>query len=191
MGSRCGTSPAWPNSSWGLASYHFGSKEELFRQVVERRADALAAIELEALEAVAPPSATTPARVDDILRAYVVVRFDLLFERGEEWARYCRLSHHFLALEDRGRFIGRYRQAASAVFVRHVDSLCAALPQLHREQVETAFDFLRLTLASVSGDTTSVALSHSIDHGRDAAIDTLVRLYSAGLTSLAPDPPRD
>ncbi|MET0370359.1 MAG: TetR family transcriptional regulator [Sphingobium sp.] len=168
----------------GLASYHFGTKEELFRQVVERRADEWRAAEIGALDEIRQSREGRPPNVEDILRAYIRVRFDLMFARGVKWARYGRISHHFLALEDRGRFIGRYRDIAQDVCVRYVDALCETLPSVSREKIAVSFDFLRLTLTSVSGDTTSIVLSSSTKKARETAIGTLVEIYSAGMRNL-------
>ncbi|MET0371414.1 MAG: TetR family transcriptional regulator [Sphingobium sp.] len=170
----------------GLSSYHFGKKEELFRQVVERRADEMCQIELAALDAVVAAAGDLVPTVEQILRAYVMTRFDLSYARGAEWADYTRLSHHFLALDDRGRFIGHYRDVARTIGAAYVDALARTLPSTPRDKIAILFDMMRLTLTSITADTTSTVIEADTPEGREVAARKLIHVFAAGLKTLDP-----
>jgi AcrR family transcriptional regulator len=167
-----------------LVSYHFKTKDELFRQVVERRAEDMKLFELARLDkALATKDGRLP-RVEDLLTSYVRARFDMMFAKGEEWARYSRLSHHFLALEDRGRLIGLYRQASLASCDAYVEALCSCLASADPHRVRAIFDMLRVTVSAIAADTENLLIHAPTKANRDAALARIVAAYSAGLRDL-------
>ena len=168
----------------GLVSYHFKTKDELFRQVVERRVLDMKQFELERLTKAQATGDGRPARVEDLLAAYVGARFDMMFAKGEKWSRYSRLAHHFLALEDRGRLIGAYRQVSLAICDAYVAALCRSLPSADPAQVRKIFDLLRLTVSGIAGDTENLIIHAPTKANRDRAQTQIVTAYAAGLRGL-------
>lgn len=78
----------------GLVHHHGGSKEELFALVVARRAEELARLRLEALEA---RRAAGPLTVRDTLDCFISPYIRCAREGGPQWLAYARLVAHVSA----------------------------------------------------------------------------------------------
>lgn len=78
----------------GLVAHHGGSKEELFRLVVARRAGALSRIRVEALEGA---RAQGPLDLATILDCFIRPYVTLVREGGPHWVAYGRLLAHVSA----------------------------------------------------------------------------------------------
>lgn len=169
------------NFELGLASYHFGTKDELFRQVVDRRVEEFKETRIRRLDDLIEAKGGDSVTVEDIVGAFIRVRLEFMFDKGPGWARYSRLSHHFLALEEqRGALMGSEQDAGRFVFARYVSALHAILPQHSREQIERRFNFLRLTLSGIVGSPELIAPPPRTRRGRDLLVNDLVAFFAAG-----------
>ncbi|MET0378372.1 MAG: TetR/AcrR family transcriptional regulator [Spongiibacteraceae bacterium] len=167
----------------GLASYHFGKKDELFRQVVSRRMLDSKAMALAWLErGLASAGANVTASV--VIEAYIRDRFTQLFEMGPAWSNYSKLSLHFIALEERGALIGDFRIVAQEIFDAYVNALAATMPNARREIVARGFELVRLTLAAMVIDPKTIDLLPDRSN-MEEIIEGLIAFFEGGFQSVA------
>lgn len=90
------------NVNSGLMNYYFGTKDELFRQVVRRRTDPFFhrfKNEIEQLQRDTKGTVPTPYA---IIRCYIETVMDLAFNNGKGWSNYMKLqSQAMSAYHDR------------------------------------------------------------------------------------------
>jgi AcrR family transcriptional regulator len=141
----------------GLATYHFSSKDDLFRQVVARRSGAFLAslgrCLQEASTAASGDSATEPAslRVRAVITAYVGahVRFAA---HSDEQAWYMRLTQQLIAIGKRRELTVELADAYQPVAHAYLEALAAACPWMSGEAIHRRFYMMRLLLAGVLVD---------------------------------------
>ncbi len=80
--------------SLALVGFHGGPKEELFGAVVERRANELSRLRMEAL---ARARADGPPTLDDVVRAFIEPYAERAAHGGPQWRAYARLIAHVSA----------------------------------------------------------------------------------------------
>lgn len=134
----------------GLVTYHFQSKEDLFRQVVDRRADDIVTMlhrQLDLMLRTAPAA----ARVFEIISAYVAGHL-LYAAQGPAEARYLRLTQQLVALGRRRALIDELIQKVAPVTQRYLAALSAALHDIAKPEIEAGFHLMRLSLAGLLVD---------------------------------------
>ncbi|MEO0408307.1 MAG: TetR/AcrR family transcriptional regulator [Cyanobacteria bacterium P01_A01_bin.135] len=159
--------------------YHFGSKEELFRAVVERIAVPVVARQLSLLDQV-QTDAKQPS-VEDILTAFL--KPPLEFVLGDEQFRLIR-----------AQFMGRCRtepepiqsiaqQAFSASTTAFLDALQRALLDQSRSQLQWKLDLVIATLVRVQMEAGQphALLRNAQPEDIQRAISELVMFLSAGM----------
>ena len=136
------------NVNLAAVHYHFGSKEDLFRSVIERIAEPIVSGQLSALAALEESSDGQPLSVEDILRAYVQPGFDYTVHRE---------AHPM-----RAQFFGRCRTEPEPVqsiaekqfrpsTEKFLDALQRALPDQTRSQLDWKLDLVVSSLIRTLG----------------------------------------
>ncbi|MDA0339321.1 MAG: helix-turn-helix domain containing protein, partial [Proteobacteria bacterium] len=74
----------------GMLTYHFGTKEELFRQVIGRRAEEYVGLTERSLAAALANAGDIPPTAEAIIRAYAAPALHLSM-RGGGWKNYMKL----------------------------------------------------------------------------------------------------
>lgn len=175
------------NVRLAMASYHFGTKENLFDAVISRRADALNRERRAALSAL--QRSGTPD-IEAVLRAFIWPYMELATTGGPGWASYCRL----IAQTGPG---DRWRDLLSHHFdetaQRFIDAIHVSLPGAPRATAVRGFVLAVGTMVSAfSGNRRVTRLSKGELDADDlrATCEAMVPFLTAGIRALPAVAPR-
>lgn len=174
-----------------LANYHFGPKEELFRQVVARRADEHCAGVLAALDAAQAVAPNGIAPVEAIVRAFCAFTFDRTRTGGPGWKRYFQLLSRSAVSPVYDLVLDPFAKPYGVVVRRYVAAFQAALPTLEPANLYTGFYLLQAVVSRLLAETgllerQSRGLCPTQDF--DAHRERLVAFAAAGFHALAARP---
>ncbi|MCC0031056.1 MAG: TetR/AcrR family transcriptional regulator [Brucellaceae bacterium] len=161
--------------------FHGASKEALFEAVVQRRADEIRRVRLDALEAAA--SCDKDLSVEDVLRACLMPLVDKAFNGGEQWLAYIRLIA-IVSSDERWRDLSRTCFDPTAG--PFIDALARMFPGASRGAIAAAYVF---AISSALSLCTAQWRIEALAAGRSAAdaADLLIRYNAAGMQAvLAP-----
>jgi AcrR family transcriptional regulator len=145
----------------GLATYHFSSKDDLFRQVVARRAGALLDGLRDGLREASTSAAVNfvsgqPAMtVRAVITAYVGAHVRFAAKSAEQ-AWYMRLTQQLIAIGRRRELTGELAEAYQPVADAYLGALAAACPWMSKDGINRRFYMMRLLLAGVLVDVEAV-----------------------------------
>lgn len=182
--------------SLALLRYHFGSKDDLFREATLRRAEALAARMNAELDRVEREAGEGLPELEDLVRAICTPSFDLILEGGERWHNYLRLLSQFSSIDDRDALVRPYRTHYAPHFKRTVDAFQRALPGAQSDDIFWAIYFCNLILGQLQTERRlpgSTSTGHLSPAARRKLMDRVVRYATAGIAGLAaagPSPPK-
>ena len=164
-----------------LASYHFGTKENLFREVIARRADVLNHIRRERLAGLIAQDNMT---VETLLDAFMRPLFEQMQSRDDGWQAYLML---LATLGSNDRWLDHLRENFDETANLFIAELKRLLPDVAEEKLIRGFSFiLVLMLQTVSKnrrvDTLSMGKYKAGD--LDASYDLLLKFSLAGLLAL-------
>ncbi|WP_295536398.1 TetR/AcrR family transcriptional regulator [uncultured Thioclava sp.] len=157
----------------GLVHHHGGGKEALFREVVERRAEALSRLRLAAL---AQAKADGALSLSDILRCF----FQPYLEKAEggdaQWLAYARLVAIVSADPAWAKISAELFDPTAQ---RFIDEIAGLYPQVRRAVAAEAFVYsVAALLAFLTSQWRVAALSEAA--GAQVTIDGLVAFCAAG-----------
>ena len=167
-----------------LASYHFGSKKNLFAQAVARRADILNQMRRAEL-AKAPERATTR----DVLDAFMRPLFERMKAGEAGWPSYLLIISK---LAQGNRWLDLLREHFDATALMFVERLAATLPGVPRPLLMRGFSLaLDCMLQTLSKNRRIDSLSEGAVSADDldAAYQALIAFACAGLVGLRDVPP--
>ena len=124
-----------------LSRYHFGSKDELFRQVVARRADAICSM-LEA--SLAKAGGDRPPGLRAVVEAMVVPATERLASGDPGWRNYLQLLAGFGLLNDRHDLLAPWRARYAPTLAQYRRALAAAMPGTPDHVVGWGLHFLQI-----------------------------------------------
>jgi len=127
------------NTRLASINYYFDTKENLFDEVIKRRAHILSAERLRALDEIRFDDKDSRDAVVSIIEAFVLPLLKKSVGGGQGWKSYCQLiartaMHSFPA----NNLVGEFNATA----LRFVESLGRALPSLNNKQAHYAFHFM-------------------------------------------------
>lgn len=160
-----------------LASYHFGTKDNLFEEVVARRASILCAERQARLEALHEPA------VREILDAFFAPLFDKARSGDPGWPAYFRVLARLGEGDEWLHLLGRYFDGTARTFIA---ALHRAMPEVGPDALNRGFAMaLHAMLASVSQHARVTSLSDGRVAAQDlkAAEEALLSFAAAGLLS--------
>ncbi|MCB1357253.1 MAG: TetR family transcriptional regulator [Maritimibacter sp.] len=163
-----------------LASYHFGTKESLFEEVVARRAAVLGEGRLKRLEAL------DAAGVRDILDAFLAPLFEKAGSRDPGWPAYFRV---LARLGEGTQWLDLLHRYFDPVGQRFIDALLAAAPGADRAAVSRGFALMlhaMLAVASQNGRVSTLTGGAVRADDLDAAYAALLDFSTAGMQALMP-----
>lgn len=161
-----------------LASYHFGTKEHLFEEIIARRAKVLADARLERLEGCDQTSVTA------ILDAFMRPPFDMVASDEPGWRDFFKLLGRLGVDNVWLDVLSRHFDAPAQHFL---DALCSAMPDVQRPQIAQAFTMmLHVMLASVGQHERIDRLTKGDLKAADveATYKPLLRFVTAGFESV-------
>jgi AcrR family transcriptional regulator len=136
-----------------LAHYHFGSKSDLLRQVVERRADEYSRQMNESIDAVLAEAGGVPPRVEAVLDAAIGPAFENLARADAGWRHYVRLISALGNVEQEEEFLGPVQRYYFPIARKVVEALRLALPECREDEIFWSFYFMMAALSHILMDT--------------------------------------
>lgn len=164
----------------GLVHHHGEGKEELFRQVVARRADALSSLRLSAL---ASAESSGPLDLVTIIRCFFGPYLHMAATGGPQWLAYARLVAHVSA-DPRWRDISQRHFDPTAV--RFINEIAALHPDAPREKIASGFVYsVAAMLALITSRWRVAALAGDLEP-RDVGdgLDELAAYCASGMQAL-------
>lgn len=143
----------------GLATYHFKSKDDLFRAVVARRLPQIMGALEQRLDAVLRAGLSGMACIEALLDAHVIAHLEF-GARGPGEMNYLRMTQQLIALGRRRELTSELTETYTPIYARYRAAMIDALPGDDPKGLERRFHLMRLCLAGVIADIDSpVALS--------------------------------
>lgn len=174
-----------------LANYHFGPKEELFRQVIARRVEEHCNGVIAELDAAiaAAPGGLPP--VEAIVRAFCRYTFEKTRTGGPGWKRYFQLLARSAISPVYEPVLAPLNKRYGVIVRRYVAAFQGALPTLQPANLYTAFYMLQAIVARLLAETElldrqSQGRCHAADF--EAHLERVVPFVAAGFYALAGRP---
>ena len=168
-----------------LTHYHFGSKEDLFRAVIDRRADANVGAMRRALDDVLAEAGESSPDPEQLLRAFIGPVVNHALRGGEGWRDYIRLLAQVANLPQEESFIVPVNTHYDSVVKDFIAALCRIYPAMATTDVHWYFHFFQATISHVLVESGMVDRQ---SHGRcqsadlDTIVDKMVRFFAAGFS---------
>jgi AcrR family transcriptional regulator len=171
-----------------LLNYHFGPKEDLFRQVVRRRADEHAAAIAASLDHLLADQDRRPLQVDDIIRALLEPILDRYMNGGDGWKNYIQLLSRTSQQHQDANFIAPFVEIYQPIMDRYTAEFLQLFPDSEKLDVFWSIIFLEaalgnLLLQSTLAERVSMGACSAVDLGPD--LERMVRFFGAGFRELS------
>ncbi|NTI78512.1 TetR/AcrR family transcriptional regulator [Rhizobium rhizogenes] len=170
------------NVTLALASYHFGTKDRLFADIVARRADVLGQMRRRRLTELDRSSKMT---TESILDAFMRPLFEKLTEGGKGWPAYLKI---LAQLGQTNRWLDLLHDNFDPTAELFLDKLARTLPEVSRPMLMRGFSLsLVAMLQTLSKNRRVDALSGGKVSADDLgeAYDVLMKFSVCGLEGLA------
>ena len=178
---------ALAQAPFGLASYYFGTKEELFRQVVGRRAgEHVGDINASLDQVVAEASGGVP-RIDALVRAYFAPIAEKVAHRGPGWRNYMQLLARAVNLRQEEEFLQNFHAFFDPVRVRFVEIAAMIFPHAERQRILWGSYFLNAAMVQfISGESFIDRISGGECRAADldAILRNMVPYFAGGFRAL-------
>jgi AcrR family transcriptional regulator len=172
----------------GLMAYYFGTKSDLYKEVILRRAGEHVGDVLRSLEAARAAAGGRPLSVREMILAYWRPIVDKALRRGPGWRAYVRLLARAAAsVAGTDSYVVPFAETYRVLPRALIDGLREAFPEAAEEDVYWAYYFLSSTLIHMlheSGriDAVSDGLCRSSD--LDTIIEKAAVLFEAGVAGM-------
>ena len=167
-------------------NYHFGSKEALLTQVLERRCKPINERRLELLDAVEARAGDEPPELEAIIRAFLSPPFHAQRDWGDKNQGFLRLVGRIHS-ETNEEFRATFAKQFDVVFQRFTTALGHALPQLDEADLRRRMLFMVGSMAfTMSWGPT--LMSRGSDPARDPEdlLESLALYAAAGMAAPVP-----
>jgi AcrR family transcriptional regulator len=168
-----------------LANYHFGSKDNLLRKVVARRARIVHEDRVRALELARNEAGTQSPSVEAIVTAFLDPLLRRLLTNEPGWRYYAALASQLDVLP---KFIGLTSEVLDPTALHFINALRAALPTVPPRSIYWGYMFLIGSMVQVMSATGRIErLSRDLCRSDDieGALRELIPFVTAGLRALA------
>lgn len=167
-----------------LSHYHFGSKEDLFRAVVDRRAVENVRGLRDALDRAIASGNGGPPRLEALIRAFIEPVLRRLVHGGAGWKNYVQLLARVANQSQEEAFQAPVNDHYDNVVRDFVAQIRLALPRQDAVDMHWGFYFLQATITHMLLETgVADRQSNGLCHSRDIedVIDRMTRFFAAGL----------
>jgi AcrR family transcriptional regulator len=171
-----------------LANYHFGSKDNLLREVIARRALIVHEERVRALEAARHEAGARSPSIEAIVTAFLEPLLRRLMGGDRGWRHYGRLASQLDVLP---QFVGLTSEVLDPTALHFINALRLALPKAPPRSIYWGYMFLIGSMVQVMSATGRIErLSRGLCRSDDieGALRELVPFISAGLRALQSDP---
>lgn len=132
-----------------LVSYHFGSKEEMFRSVIERRAQANGdSMRASLAKAIQDAGNTTPP-IETVLRAFIEPFVHHAVFGGDGWRNYIRLLAQVANLPQSESVVTPVTKNYDNIVREFIEQAHKALPGMTRENLNWSFYFYQAAIVHI------------------------------------------
>ena len=171
-----------------LANYHFGSKENLLREVIARRARVVHEERVEALELARQMAGTQSPSIEAIVTAFLEPLMRRLADGDAGWRHYGSLISQLDVLP---KFVSQASDVLDPTALHFINALRLALPDTPERSIYWGYMFLLGSMVQVISATGRIerltrGLCRSDDI--DGALRELVPFVSGGLRALGSQP---
>lgn len=169
----------------GQIVYHFGTKDELLRACILRRAATLSKERKKLLENYEQLVGQSGVQIEPLIRAYFDPFFKLVFSNESDGHDYARLLPRFVWRENATEILS---EGFDEVAKLYLESFRRALPGLSEDSAARGFQFMLAAIySSVTDDKRIEILTGGASMAQDykAYYDALVPFVAAGFTRLS------
>jgi len=170
-----------------LTHYHFGSKENLFGAVIDRRAAEHAVRIEQALEQAKGVTGARRERREAILRALIATIVDRAMRGGPGWKNYVRLLAFVANHPQEEEYVSPFRTHYDHVIHDFVEALAALHPEMAALDVQWGFFFFQAATTHIlveSGMLDRQSGGALLSSDLDALVDRMVPFFAAGFIGL-------
>lgn len=167
-------------------NYHFGSKEALLAEVLERRLKPINERRLQLLDDVEAAAGNEPPPLDAVIRAFLAPPFHMQRVWGAQGRAFLRLVGRIHA-ETNEEFRATFVKQFNVVLQRFTTALHRALPQLHEADLSWRMLFMVGSMAfTMSWGPTLVSREPGAAREPEEVLESLVLYAAAGMAAPAP-----
>ena len=173
-----------------LVNYHFGSKDNLLREVIARRARIVHEERVGALETARHEAGNRSPSVEAIVTAFLAPLLQRLVDGGDGWRHYGSLISQLDVLP---KFVALASDVLDPTALHFINALRLALPEAPQRSIYWGYMFLLGSMVQVASATGRIErLSRGLCRSDDiaGALRELVPFVSAGLRALGSEPER-
>jgi AcrR family transcriptional regulator len=167
-----------------LSTYHFGSKDKLFDEVIRRRAIELERMRLENLEKIDMKAQSASDTVRLLIEAYVSPMIKARYGTSRQWQAHVRLMATVVSTKRWTPLIRRHYDHCADVYLQHWRE---TLPEADQNALLNAFSFMVVTTLYVCSYTNRFAQwrgKRSRKEELAAVQDDLIQFVHAGFMQL-------
>jgi AcrR family transcriptional regulator len=168
-----------------LSTYHFGTKERLFEEVLQRRAAEMEAIRLAALGRIDLSSLSASDAVRALIEAYSLPMIRASYGASRQWQAHVRLLSQLISVKRWVPLIQKYYDHCGLQFISRLEE---ALPNVDRNALLDSFSFMISNMLYVCSYTNRFnnTKGHKLSAQEDfAAVTTnFIRFTHAGFMAL-------
>lgn len=133
----------------GTLTYHFASKADLFRAVVERRAPDYVRLTSESLDRALAEAGGLPPTTDAIVRAYVSPALRLSIDGGEGWKNYMKMLGLAMSNRQSDLFLAPILEQFDPLLERIVAAFARIYPDASEKSLHLGFFVIEAALIHI------------------------------------------
>ena len=167
-----------------LSTYHFGSKDKLFDEVIRRRAIELERMRLDNLEAIDMKAQSASETVRLLIEAYVSPMIKARYGSSRQWQAHVRLMAVVVGAKRWTPLVRRHYDRCAEIYLQRWREV---LPQADNNALLNAFSFMVVTTLYVCSYTNRFAQwrgKRSRKEDMAAVQDDLIQFVHAGFMQL-------
>jgi AcrR family transcriptional regulator len=162
--------------------YHFGSREGLFEAVIARRAEPVNAQRLEMLDALEARHTTTTPPMREVVEAFLMPPFKLLFQKSDKHRRLARLMSRAI-MDSNPEMREVLRGIFGTVAARFMPAFGRAAPYVPADEILWRFHFMLGSMAFFAA--VPPAFENVKDVGDADLLERLIDFCAAGMAAPA------